>query len=178
MFSNLTLISHDVSQTKTIGASIARLLTRGDVICLQGNLGSGKTSLTQGIGQGLQINDTINSPTFVFIREHRPAKGGLYLYHVDLYRIDNPLDISSLGLADYMYGDGVTVIEWAERARESMPANCLWIKIEFLGDTERRLVFEAHGKRYETLLEALRSSLDEVKFPVEELEGKQNAVGD
>lgn len=155
----LNVISHHVQETRSIGDGLGRLLESGDIICLQGDLGSGKTSLTQGIGIGLQITETINSPTFVFIREHRPQNGNLYLYHVDLYRIDNPLDVISLGLIDYMYGDGVTVIEWAERASGLMPTSRLWIEIELLSDTKRRLTFRAAGERYVLLLGKLRQAL-------------------
>ncbi|MCE5260187.1 MAG: tRNA (adenosine(37)-N6)-threonylcarbamoyltransferase complex ATPase subunit type 1 TsaE [Chloroflexi bacterium] len=158
--SELVIVSRSVGETRAFGAALGKLLAAGDVICLQGDLGSGKTSLTQGIGQGMHIDEVINSPTFVFIREHRPSIGNLYLYHVDLYRIDTPEEIGSLGLLDYMYGDGVTVIEWAERARESMPANCLWITIELLEDTQRRLNLRAHGAYYIELLQALRQSLN------------------
>jgi len=157
-----TVISHSVAETRTIGASLGALLKDGDVLCLQGNLGSGKTSLTQGIGQGMRITEVINSPTFVFIREHTPAEGSLFLYHVDLYRIDDADDIISLGLMDYLYGDGVTVIEWAERARQYLPTDCLWITIEIQEDNQRLLCFRAHGERYLELLQAYQSSFGAV----------------
>lgn len=153
------LISHNVSETKAVGAKLGHLLQAGDVVCLQGDLGSGKTSLTQGIGQGMSVTDTINSPTFVFIREHHSTPGTPFLNHVDLYRLEQSRDALALGLTDYMYGDGVTVIEWAERARDLMPKEFLWITFTILEDTQRNLVFKASGTRYLALLEELRQEL-------------------
>ena len=108
--------------TRAVGRCLGQLLKPGDVICLQGDLGSGKTCLTQGIGAGMGVAEVINSPTFVFVNEHAPLDAGPYLYHVDLYRMCDLNEVLSLGLEDYMYGDGVTVIEWADRASEMMPA--------------------------------------------------------
>lgn len=153
------LISHNVDETKAIGAKLGHLLQAGDVVCLEGDLGSGKTSLTQGIGQGMNITETINSPTFVFIREHRSNQGAPFLNHVDLYRLEQSRDALALGLTDYIYGDGVTVIEWAERARDLMPKEFLWITFTILEDTLRNLEFIARGTRYVALLEELRQKL-------------------
>lgn len=153
------LISHNVDETKAIGAKLGQLLQAGDVVCLQGDLGSGKTSLTQGIGQGMSVTETINSPTFVFIREHRSTPGAPFLNHVDLYRLEQSDDALALGLTDYMYGDGVTVIEWAERARDLMPQESLWITISILENSQRNLVFKASGARYLALVSDLRQVL-------------------
>ncbi len=153
------IITHSPAQTIRIGERLGRLLQAGDVVCLQGDLGSGKTSLTQGIGAGLGVVGTITSPTFVFINEHESSGSGPYLYHVDLYRIRDAAEAFGLGLEDYMYGDGVTVIEWAERARELMPAERLWITLSYLDYTKRCLLFEATGERYLDLLAKLRAEL-------------------
>jgi len=161
---NLTVTSHSLAETKQIGFILGKLLQDGDIVCLQGNLGSGKTSLTQGIGQAMQISDVINSPTFVFIREHAPTTGNLYLYHVDLYRIDDPDDIMSLGLVDYLYGDGVTVIEWAERALAYLPSDRLWITIHIGDDDTREFHFQAHGTHYEKIVQALQQNLGTAKM--------------
>jgi len=131
-------------------------LRAGDVICLQGELGTGKTCLTQGIGAGLNVTGVINSPTFVFVNEYRPASPGPCLYHIDLYRISDRIEILSLGLEDYIYGNGVTVIEWADRAREVIPHDRLWVTLDYTDHMKRSLVFEATGERYREIVEALR----------------------
>lgn len=153
------IITHSPSETFAVGQALGSLLRPGDIICLQGELGSGKTCLTQGIGAGMHVQGTINSPTFVFVNEHAPANDGPYLYHVDLYRISDSSEVYSLGLEDYMYGDGVTVIEWAERAIEILPPCRLWILLKYMGYTERQLLFEASGARYSEILQALEALL-------------------
>ena len=153
------LVSHSPAQTLRIGERLGRLLRGGDVVCLQGALGTGKTCLTQGIGAGLGVAGVISSPTFVFIEEHPPLAKGPYLYHVDLYRLDDANAILALGVEDYLYSDGVTVIEWAERARDIMPSERLWITLSYLDHTKRSLLFEATGARYLELLALLRAEL-------------------
>jgi tRNA threonylcarbamoyladenosine biosynthesis protein TsaE len=150
------VITHSPSQTFHVGERLGQLLRPGDVVCLEGDLGSGKTCMTQGIGEGLQVEGTINSPTFVYINEYPPRATGPYLYHVDLYRIADYTDAFALGLEDYMYGDGVTVIEWAERAIEIIPQERLWIRLTYLDYTKRSIAFEASGERYLQLLRTLR----------------------
>ncbi len=154
------LSTHSPAQTHSVGQMLGSLLQAGDVICLQGELGSGKTCLTQGIGAGMRVSGAINSPTFVYICEHPPLRGGPYLYHVDLYRINDLSEVYSLGLEDYMYSDGVTVIEWAERAAELVPDQRLWVILAYADESERTLQFEATGPRYLVLLQALREKLD------------------
>ena len=153
------VISHSASQTFRIGECLGGMLQSGDVICLQGNLGMGKTCFTQGIGRGLAVEGVINSPTFVYISEHAPSRSGPYLYHVDLYRIQDYTDAFALGLEEYMYGDGVTVIEWAERAQEIIPSERLWVTLDYLDYTKRSLIFEATGDRYLALLKKLRTAV-------------------
>ena len=154
------VISHSPKQTWRIGEKLSSYLRPGDVVCLQGDLGSGKTCLTQGIGAGLEITGVISSPTFVFINEHAPASPARpYLYHTDLYRITSYMEALTIGLEEYMYGDGITVIEWAEHALEILPEDRLWITLTFLAYTKRRLFFEAAGERYIEILIALRQSL-------------------
>jgi len=126
---------------------------------LQGDLGSGKTCLTQGIGVGLGVTGTICSPTFVLVNELPPSGDGPFLYHIDLYRILDAYDALSLGLEEYVHGDGVVVIEWAERVREYLPKNRLWITLTYLEDTKRCLQFDAAGPRYVALLDELREAL-------------------
>lgn len=152
----LDFISHSTEQTRRIGERIGRLLQGGDLICLEGALGTGKTCLVQGIGRGLGVTSAIASPTFIIINEYRLPNQRYKLYHIDLYRIETIAEARAVGLEDYFYGDGVCVIEWAEHARELLPEERLWITLRYLGDTKRGLVFEPQGKRYEELLQRLR----------------------
>lgn len=152
-------VTHSPSQTLAIGERLGQLLRAGDVVCLQGALGTGKTCLTQGIGAGLRVVGIINSPTFVFINEYPPANKGPYLYHVDLYRVADYMDVLSLGLEDYIYGDGVTVIEWADRAREAMPRERLWITMVYTDEMKRTLIFEATGDHYLEIVATLKKAI-------------------
>ena len=145
----LDFISHSEAQTRRLGARLGELLEGGEVIALQGELGTGKTRWVQGMGQGLQIKQQITSPTFTLISEYA---GRLTLYHIDLYRIDGPAEAIDFGLEDYVYSDGVCVIEWAERVAKILPASCLWITLYHLDETKRRITMRAAGDHYQKLL--------------------------
>jgi tRNA threonylcarbamoyladenosine biosynthesis protein TsaE len=120
----LTLHSASAAQTRRLGAALGALLQPGDMILLTGDLGAGKTTLTQGIGAGLGVLGVINSPTFTILKEYH---GRLALYHFDLYRIESPDEINALGFEDYFESDGVSVVEWAERGESETPdARPLW----------------------------------------------------
>jgi tRNA threonylcarbamoyladenosine biosynthesis protein TsaE len=144
-------ISRSEEQTRRLGSQLGKLLQRGDVICLAGELGTGKTCFAQGIGQGLGIEEPITSPSFTFVKEYRQG-GALTLYHVDLYRIENVKETLTLGLEEYLYGDGACVVEWADRAIEALPADHLWIAFRHINERERGILMKAKGKRYEKLL--------------------------
>jgi tRNA threonylcarbamoyladenosine biosynthesis protein TsaE len=152
----LKLISHNLEETRKLGVKLGELAQPGDIYLLTGNLGTGKTSLTQGIAWGLGSTDYALSPTFVLMRE---LKGRLTLYHIDLYRLDDIVEISDLGLDDYLYGSGLCVIEWAEKGLSVLPAEHLLIKISYFSDNERSFEFITHGKRYEKLLAQLKPAL-------------------
>jgi len=143
------LVSTGEAQTQAWGTQLGKLLQAGDVICLAGELGAGKTCLAQGIGRGLDIRAPIVSPTFTLIREYR---GRLPLYHVDCYRLSGPEEAWALGLDDYFYGEGVTVVEWADHIQALLPAERLWIALAYLDPTRRRLRWTATGDRYVKLL--------------------------
>jgi tRNA threonylcarbamoyladenosine biosynthesis protein TsaE len=152
----LDLISHSAAQTQRWGARIGELAEPGDVICLEGDLGSGKTCFVQGIGRGLGIPTDINSPTFILANEHRG--GRLTLYHLDMYRVASAREVLGIGLEDYLDGGGVCVIEWAEKIREVLPAECLWITFRYLGESKRGVLMQAYGTRYDTVLHAFKAS--------------------
>jgi tRNA threonylcarbamoyladenosine biosynthesis protein TsaE len=157
---HLDLVSRSPEETQRIGVCIGRLAQPGDVFLLVGELGAGKTCLTQGIAWGLDIKDYALSPSFVIMRE---LCGRLPLYHIDLFRLDALAEIEDLGLDDYLYGSGVCVVEWAEKGLELMPPEHLLIELDFRDDTQRNLHLKPSGKRYQELLASLRHPLLELK---------------
>lgn len=131
-------------------------LEKGDIVCLFGNLGSGKTVLAKGIAEGLGVKrDKVISPTFIILREHH--KGRIPFYHFDFYRLQSPGDILALGYDEYFYGGGVTVIEWADRLKWLLPKELLKIELTPLGASGRLIKLSASGKRYERLIKHLKT---------------------
>jgi len=147
----LVLASESPAATRRIGARLGRRLRPGDVLLLLGELGSGKTCLTQGIGKGLAVTDAVKSSSFVLVNEYR---GRLKLYHADLYRLEDPQEVADLALEENA-ADGVLVVEWPDRAWSEMPPEHLLVRIEWLGGRSRRFDLEPHGPRYEQLLKDL-----------------------
>lgn len=107
---------------------IGENLKRGDVLCLDGELGVGKTVFTKGVAAGLGIKDDVSSPTFTLIQEY--YGGRLPLYHFDVYRIDGPWDMDDLGYDEYFYGEGVCLVEWGSMINELFPENTIYVRIE------------------------------------------------
>ena len=153
----LEFVSRSPEQTRRLGARLGALLQGGDVICLEGPLGSGKTCLAQGIGGGWGVGRTLISPTFVLVREYARPGESVRLHHVDLYRISGVDEALGLGV-DELLGDAraVCVIEWAERARPLMPPEHLWVRLELTDWTRRALQFVAQGERHTALLQEFR----------------------
>ena len=152
---DLDIVSHGAEQTRRLGAHLGRLLQAGDVVLLEGEFGSGKTTVTQGIARGLGIDDRyVNSPTFTLINEYRGGKAPLY--HVDLYRLEGVEQIETLGLDDYFGGHGVVVIEWPEEAAPWLPDDRLTVRLTYLSDTKRTIRFYARGERYADLMEQFK----------------------
>ncbi len=151
--SSLEMVSHSPEQTQKLGVRIGQLALPGDVFLLVGDLGTGKTCLTQGIAWGLDIKEYALSPSFVIIRE---LYGRLPLYHIDLYRLDRIEESMELGLDDYLYGRGVCVVEWAEKALSILPVERFLIKISYLSDTERSFQMEPSGQRYLQIVAQLK----------------------
>jgi len=150
------LISHSSEQTQGFGVHIGELALPGDIFLLVGGLGTGKTCLTQGIAWGLDIKEYALSPSFVIVRE---LYGRLPLYHIDLYRLDHIEEITELGLDEYLYGNGVCVVEWAEKGLSELPPEHLLIQISYLSDTDRSFQFKPSGKRYVEMLARLKCLL-------------------
>ena len=158
--SSLNLITHSPEQTQALGRRIGELVLPGDVVLLVGELGTGKTCLTQGIAWGLDIKEYTLSPTFVIMRE---LYGRLPLYHIDLYRLDDIQEIADLGLDDYLYGSGVCVIEWAEKGLGVLPAEHLLVEIEHLGGEERSFRLKPGSPRYRGMLERLKGTIADLR---------------
>jgi tRNA threonylcarbamoyladenosine biosynthesis protein TsaE len=151
-------VSGSPVQTTRLGERLGRLLRGGEVLCLEGNLGAGKTCLAQGIGRGWGAADELTSPTFTLIHELRRAQDKARLYHVDLYRIEKETEAWMLGLTDLMDSTASVLIEWPERALALLPPDRLWIKLEYLDDTRRRLSFAATDEFHLNLLSAFKKS--------------------
>jgi tRNA threonylcarbamoyladenosine biosynthesis protein TsaE len=149
----LETISHSPEQTRQLGQRLGELAQPGDVVLLVGSLGAGKTCLTQGIAWGLGVVGYTASPSFVLMREYQ---GRLPLYHIDLYRLERVAEVADLGLDDYLYGRGMCVVEWADRALSLMPPEHLLIELTYLSPRRRRLRLEPQGQRYCELLSELK----------------------
>ncbi len=132
-----SVITHSVEATQTLARQLAAALPPGAVIALHGDLGSGKTCFATGIARALEIPDAITSPTFTMINEYQ---GRLPLCHMDLYRIHDPDELFTLGLDDYFDSDGITLIEWAERAGDLLPETTTHVLFEVLDEPDTRRV--------------------------------------
>lgn len=165
--SPLVVVSTSPARTRQIGVLLGRQARIGDVILLHGDLGAGKTTLTQGIGEGLCVSDPVRSPTFTLVAEHEgrtPSGDPIRLYHLDLYRLTSASDLDSFGFDAYLAPtDGITVIEWPERAGADLPAAYLLVALDALADDQRRLTINAVpvGAPSAERLAALRRGFDE-----------------
>ncbi|MEX2080381.1 MAG: tRNA (adenosine(37)-N6)-threonylcarbamoyltransferase complex ATPase subunit type 1 TsaE [Dehalococcoidia bacterium] len=152
---DLEMASSGEEVTRSFGERLGKLLKQGDVVLLSGELGTGKTCLTQGIGRGLDCRAQVNSPSFVLMNEY---PGRETLYHVDLYRIEDVEDLDELGLWDYAER-GVLVIEWPERGADLIPGDGLVIELRYGDvDRQRRLRFRPRGPRGQQLIEGLSAA--------------------
>jgi tRNA threonylcarbamoyladenosine biosynthesis protein TsaE len=154
----MRIISRSESSTLRIGRVIGKNLKRGDILCLFGELGSGKTVLVKGIASGLGIRMfKVISPTFVLIREY--LEGRFALYHFDLYRLKKEQDILGLGYEEYLDKDGVVVIEWADRLNYLLPKEFLKIKLSIRSDRERKIEIFPFGRHHRDLLKKIHADI-------------------
>ncbi|WP_019123959.1 tRNA (adenosine(37)-N6)-threonylcarbamoyltransferase complex ATPase subunit type 1 TsaE [Brevibacillus massiliensis] len=137
-------------ETQQFARRLAEYLQPGDVLALEGDLGAGKTTFTQGLARGLGVAEGVNSPTFTIIKEYA---GRLPLYHMDVYRVEN--DADQLGLDEYFYGDGVSVVEWASLIEPVLPEERLTVTLSVGEGQARRCRLEPRGRRYEELCEEI-----------------------
>jgi tRNA threonylcarbamoyladenosine biosynthesis protein TsaE len=154
----LQAISRNAGDTQELGERVGRLLEAGDVVCLYGELGSGKTVLTKGIARGLGVapEHTVRSPSFVLLHRYQ---GRVPVYHADLYRLDGPADIADIGLREFLGGDGVAVIEWADKLEASLPRERLDIAIAHQTEETRLITIIPQGTRYRQRFEPWQSGL-------------------
>jgi tRNA threonylcarbamoyladenosine biosynthesis protein TsaE len=146
-----SIITHNEEETVALGRKLGYLLKAGDFIALEGELGTGKTRFVQGVAAALEVDpaEPVTSPTYAILHIH---SGRLLLYHFDLYRLGGDEDATQIGFAEYFYGEGVSLAEWADRLHEEMPAERLTISFSHLGEDKRRISFAAAGIRYAKLM--------------------------
>jgi len=150
----LEIITLTEAETRTLGNQIGFFLSHGLIVALTGDLGSGKTCLVQGLARGLDVSEEyiVTSPSYTLINEY---PGRLPLYHVDLYRIDNPVDFDDIGLYDIVAGSGVTAIEWADRMQPDDLVEYVSVAFEILDDSQRKITLTAYGQPAVNLLKKL-----------------------
>lgn len=141
---------NSIEETKAIGYNLGKALNSGDIICLTGDLGTGKTHITKGIAEGLEINEPITSPTFTIVNEYH--SGRLTLFHFDVYRVNDPDEIYAIGFDDYIFSDGVSIIEWANYIEEILPKDYIHIFIEknlSKDENYRKITINTYGEKYD-----------------------------
>lgn len=145
---------NSIEDTTQLGINLGKLLKSGDIVCLTGDLGTGKTHITKGIAKGLGIEDNITSPTFTIVNEYET--GRLKLNHFDVYRVSDPDEIYAIGFDDYIFSDAVSVIEWANYIKEILPQDFLHILIEkdlSQGEDYRKITITPYGEKYNYIKE-------------------------
>jgi len=153
----LEFFSRSPEQIRRVGMRLGGLLQSGDVICLQGELGAGKTTLVQGVAQGWGSLDAVTSPTFVLVNVYRRPDAA-QLFHLDAYRLESVSEAEELDV-DALLAQGPLVVEWPERIEPVLPDEHLWVKLDYVAEEHREMQFTTRGERYESLLAALRRAV-------------------
>lgn len=149
----MKIISDSEQKTCDLGYKLGTLLKKGDVVCLTGDLGAGKTALSKAVAKGLEVKECVTSPTFTIIHEY---EGRLPLYHFDVYRIGEIEEMEDLGYEEYFYGEGVCLIEWASKIEELIPKEHLWIDIKRIDENTRELEIYGANNRFQEMIEELK----------------------
>ena len=144
------VVSHSELDTMELAQNIESEKFENMVICLDGELGSGKTVFTKAFAQAMEVKDAVTSPTFTIIKEY---EGDMPLYHMDVYRLDGNTD--GVGIEEYFNAGGVVIIEWASTIKDILPNERLDIKFKSIGENKRAIYLKPHGKKYEELCEAV-----------------------
>ena len=152
------IITSSPAETEAAGISLGKLLLPGDILCLNGDLGAGKTCFARGVARGLGIAEPVTSPTFTLINEYL---GRAPFYHFDVYRLGGPDEMDDLGYEEYFYGSGVTLVEWAELVGEVLPLERLdiWLSVDEEQVDRREIRPVPHGDRYRSLAEEMFKSV-------------------
>ena len=138
-------ISGSVEETITIGKEFSRFLDRGDVVALEGDLGAGKTHFIKGVVSGKGSDELVTSPTFNLVQEYR--KGQIPVFHFDFYRLESPAELAGIGFEEYLFGDGICLMEWAEKVKDFLPEETIRVKIERLSEEKREITIERPDER-------------------------------
>ncbi len=154
----LDIISHSTEQTMRLGARLGKLLRPGDVICISGDMGAGKTVFSAGIGQGWGAAQPLTSPTYNLVHQHSRPSDSDRLYHLDCYRLHDAQEAETIGLDDILDSKPILLVEWAEHIDEALPEDRLWIELRVVEETRRSFSLEAIGERYQQLLEGFRAA--------------------
>ena len=155
--SAIQLLSHNPEETMALAGRFAKNLKAGDIICLKGELGAGKTTFTKGLAQALRVNAAdVNSPTFILMNYY---DGKLPVYHFDFYRLNQTDELSTVDLDEYFYGQGVCVIEWPERLKKFAPQEYFEVCLEHKLEQQRMIKFLAIGKEYKDRLRKMMVSI-------------------
>ena len=154
----LNVISYSAEQTQRLGARLGRLLRPGDVLCLSGDMGAGKTVFSAGVGRGWGAVHPLTSPTYNLVHQHQRPTDSALLFHLDCYRLHSEAEVDTIGFDDILEQNGVVVIEWAERISGALPAERLWLELRVIEENRRNLLLEASGQRYEDLIQQFRRS--------------------
>jgi tRNA threonylcarbamoyladenosine biosynthesis protein TsaE len=152
---SLDVFSHSAEQTQRLGVRLGELLKPGDLICLAGELGAGKTCFAAGVGRGWGALEPVTSPSFVLVNEYHRADGHV-LHHVDAYRLQSAAEAATFGFSDLLADAGAVLVEWPERLESILPAERLWLDFAYLDETKRNLRLTAAGERYLALLADFR----------------------
>jgi tRNA threonylcarbamoyladenosine biosynthesis protein TsaE len=154
---SLEIFSRSPEQTRRVGMRLGAFLQTGDVICLQGELGAGKTTFVQGIAQGWGSLDPVSSPTFVLVNTYRRSDEEM-LFHLDTYRLTSDQEAEELDLEE-MTNKGPLVIEWPERVKTLLPPHYLWVLLSYQDEEVRSMVLTPHGDRFRHMISELRQSV-------------------
>lgn len=152
----LDIISISAEQTRRLGMRLGSLLERGDVVCLSGDMGAGKTAFAAGIGAGWGAREPLTSPTFNLVHQHSRDRDDQILFHLDCYRLKGVDEVESLGLDDILSARGPVLIEWPEQIDAALPEKRLWVELRTVDATRRNLIFEGIGDHYAQMIVRLR----------------------
>jgi tRNA threonylcarbamoyladenosine biosynthesis protein TsaE len=158
----MKILSSSPETTLDIGKKLGSICEPGDVICLAGDLGAGKTTIARAIaaGSGVDESEYVTSPTFAIMHQYR---GRIPIYHMDFYRLGSSAEVAELGLEDYFYGDGLTLVEWFERASDILPESVLVIHLNYMDETSREISFHSKSAGWQKRIGDLKNRLPAVE---------------